>query len=1017
MFKDALIDTGSSFSLLSFDFYKLLKRHTRAVVKKEPTNYTALSATGEPMDFQFLVKLHFKIQQLSWNFPFLVTRKLPVPLLLGSDFLTKTRAVINMSNHTVTFPYGSPKSLPLIFTSISEEQNNPVAMGENLTQAQRQSVTKLLSQFPETITTSLGRTNLLKYHIRVKENKIVRNKPYQYAPPKLLLMRQHIDELLQKGVIRPSTSPYASAAFLVPKKGGKTRMVVDYRNLNAILELDATPMPTIESAFQHLGQARWFTLLDLNSAYNQIPLAEESKPYTSFVVPWAQYEFNYLPFGLASGSMVLTSLIDRIFGDIKFNYIYNFFDDLCVYSDSTFEDHLQKVGLVIQRLRDAGLTVNPQKITVAANKIQFLGHVFSNHTISIHPDRTKPIDEYPTPKNVKQLSRFLGMTAFYARFIKNYATITIPLNHLKKKGVPFVFGPDQVQAFETLKRALVSSSILRMPDFTRDFVVHTDASGSAIGAVLMQTHGDQLFPVSYASRALNKHELNYSTLQLECLAIVFALQKYQQYLEHREFELHSDCSALTWLLNHPRQMGKIARWVSFINSFKFKIYHIRGRDNVIADALSRLYENSEPTEISPPTPQPSTLSLFALPEVFKDIADHQLDDPDLRKIIRSTNKPQNYSVENNILLHRQPNQTKPRVVVPSKLLDLIFKYYHESPTSAHLGINKTLSRIEPFFWSPDLKAYVTNRVRACVSCQRCKQAPNTKVGRLASEIVTKPWEKIFIDHIGPLPLSANRNRYILTIVDSFSKFCFMIPVRNTRAETTVTVLNRQVFAIFGPPKFLVSDNVSHFKSVTVKNLCMGLGIQHIYTSPYYPNPSHAERVNKQIKIAIRIFHHQHQRLWDQELHWFQIAFNSAIHESTKTSPARLFLGRHLHHPLELHWNLDKLVDEQCTPQSSHDEWSRAVENLSKARQQRQQKYDLNRLPNPYKSGDWVMFKEHHISRAANAINSKLLPVWSKPCVIESFSSPVTARLLNPTTGKFIRNAHVSQLKRFFQPSF
>lgn len=326
IFKEALIDTGSSFCLLSSDTYQLLKRHTTAVVDRQPTSFSAISAAGEPIRFKFVAKVHFKIQHLSWSFPFFVTDNLPVPILIGSDFLTKTRAVINMCTHTLSFPYGSPNppsAFPLICTTVAEQPDHPV-MGENLTPQQRRSVSQLISQFPDTITNKLGRTDLLQYHIKIKEQKIIRNRPYQYAPPKLQLMRQHIDDLLKKGVIRPSSSQYASAAFLVPKSGGKTRMVVDYRDLNSIIELDATPMPTIESAFQHLGQARWFTLLDLNSAYNQIPLAEASKQFTSFVVPWAQYEFNFLPFGLASGSMVLTSLIDKIFGDIKFKFIYSF---------------------------------------------------------------------------------------------------------------------------------------------------------------------------------------------------------------------------------------------------------------------------------------------------------------------------------------------------------------------------------------------------------------------------------------------------------------------------------------------------------------------------------------------------------------------------------------------------------------------------------------------------------------------------------------------------------------------
>lgn len=999
---------------MSLASFQEIKKNSYAISATQSSIFSALSASGDRINFRFQASVHFKIGHLSWTFTFQVAEQLPVPIILGSDFLTKTKAIINMASHTLTFPYGTPRVFTLL-SQTHQHEDMPIAMGENLTAEQKEQVTQLIAEYPETITKNLGRTNILEYHIRVNSSKIIRNKPYQYAPPKLALMRQHIDDLLKKGVIRPSTSPFASAAFLVPKKGGKTRMVVDYRNLNQILELDATPMPTIESAFQHLGQARWFTLLDLNSAYNQIPLSEQSKPYTSFVVPWAQFEFNYLPFGLASGSMVLTSLIDRIFGDIKFKYVYNFFDDLCIYSDGSFDDHLIKVRSAIERLRDAGLTVNPEKITVASNHIQFLGHIFANHSISIHPDRTQPIDNFPVPKNIKQLSRFLGMTAFYARFIKDYAIISQPLNQLKRKGVEFIFGPAQQKAFETLKAALVSSPILRMPDFSKEFIVHTDASGTGIGSTLFQEHDGQVFPVCYSSRALNQHELNYSTLQLECLAIVFALQKYQQYLEHREFQLHTDCSALTWLLNHPRQVGKIARWISFINSFKFQIHHIKGKDNVLADCLSRLFENTDPTEAPKESPPP-VMSLFGIPEIFKDIATHQHEDPELSKIIRNPRKPPNYTVVNGVLMHRLPNQNKPRVVIPVKLFDMLFRYYHESPSAAHLGIRKTLARIEPFFWAKDLKQIITDRVRSCVQCQRCKQAPNTNVGHLASELVCKPWEKIFVDHIGPLPRSSKGNKYILTIVDAFSKFVIMLPARNTQASTSISLLTKHVFSIFGPPKYLVSDNVSNFRSKVFQELCLGLGIQHIYTSPYYPNPSHAERVNKQIKIAIRIFHNKYQQFWDQNLHWFQMAFNSAVHESTQNSPSRLFLGRTLYHPLELQWNLDKLVDSQGTTPSTQDDWSRAIESLRRARESRERKYNQKRTPNTFKSGDWVMFRLNPISKAVDHINQKLLPMWSKPCVIETFTSPVTVRLIDPVNSKFIRKAHVSQLKRFFQPT-
>lgn len=246
---------------------------------------------------------------------------------------------------------------------------------------------------------------------------------------------------------------------------------------------------------------------------------------------------------------------------------------------------------------------------------------------------------------------------------------------------------------------------------------------------------------------------------------------------------------------------------------------------------------------------------------------------------------------------------------------------------------------------------------------------------------------------------------------------FFIPVKNTKTSTTISALTTHIFSIFGPPKYLVSDNVSYFRSQALKDYCLEWRITHIFTTPYYPKPSHAERANKEIKGALRIFHNQHQQHWDQHLSWFQVAFNSAIHSSTKTTPAQLFLGRPIQHPLELHWDLANLLNQRIPPPSLEQEWSRALNNLREARAARELRYNANREPTPFKVGDWVMYRLNPISRAVDHINHKLLPMWSKPCVIQVFTSPVTVQLVNPSTGRPVRKAHVSQLKRFFQPEF
>lgn len=1020
----ALVDTGASCSIISADLFNKIRDIKGVVVgKPHPSLSTATTASSLQLALSHYVSLHFKVSYLSWTRKFYIAQQLPVDIILGLDFLDFTKAVINVAKGTIVFPYATPLVLTLgTPQNNSTELSEPKAptIGTNLDSNQKYQIQQLIAQFPDTITKKLGRTDLIEYRINIKPDLQVRCRPYQFSPPKTEIMRKHIDDLLKQGVIRESTSNFSSPAFTVPKKGGKTRMVINYKAINTGLTLEATPVPNIQSAFEFLGKAKYYTLLDLNSAYNQIPLHPDSKKYTSFVVPWAQYEFNFVPFGLANGSMVLTDLMNKIFGDIKFNYVYTFFDDLVIYSN-TFSEHLTHVKEVLNRLKNAGLTINPAKMILASNEIEFLGHVIKDHTLSISRERTKPIDEYPAPKNLKQVSRFLGMTAFYSRFIPDYASISAPLNLLKKKNQKFVWGPDQQAAFEKLKKALTCNKVLRMPNFELPFVLHTDASRSSISAIVSQRYDDALLPVAYGSRPTNEHEKNYSAFELETLAITHFLDKFRTYLEHRHFELYTDSNALTWLLNHPRQVGKIARWITLINSFQFTPFHIKGRLNVVADALSRMFEEVAPDNKpnqTPPTSQQLHL-LFKIPEAFSDILTHQNEDPAIQKLIRSlksTKPPANYYLQNHILTYKTPSQTKPRIVIPDRLIPMLFKYYHTAPSTAHLGIKKTWSRIEPHFWSPTLKETISEMVRTCTACQRSKQAPNTKVGFLSSETPSRPFEKVFIDYIGPLPRSAKGSRFILTMTDAFSKYTVFLPARNSTAKTTVSLLKTGLFAYFAFPKYIVSDNGSPFQSKQFSDMCLEFGIKHITTTPYYPNPSHAERVNKNIKIAIRIFHSQNQVHWDSNLHFFMIAFNSAKHSSTRYSPAELFLSFQMNHPLELNWNLDQLLQDTNSKPDAQQRWAQAHANLQKAREARANQYNKTRQPADYRVGEWVMYRLHHQSRAVDKINAKLLPVWSEPLIIQAFTSPVTVILVDPKTGKTVRRAHVSQLKKFFMPS-
>lgn len=419
---------------------------------------------------------------------------------------------------------------------------------------------EVLRQFPDVLTERLGVTDRIKYKILLSDPIPVRQAPYRLSPPKMKQLRAIIDQMLAEGVIRPSVSPYASPIFLVPKPDGVNyRPVVDYRALNQKVVLESVPLPDLHNCFVWFCCAQYFTILYLNQAYHQIPLAEESKPLTAFTTDWNLFEYNRVPFGLATGAAVLSRLLDSVLGDVKFQYVYNYLDDVVVYS-KTFEEHMVHLGEVFKRLKDAGLTVKPSKINLVRREIAFLGHVISGHGVRIDHERTKAIYEFRVPRDKKAVSRFIGMANFFRKFIPNFAQVAAPLNQLRRKGVEFIWGESQQGAFEGLKEALMSAPVLAVPDFNRDFILQTDASNFGVAAVLLQEVNGDRRPIGYASRCLSEAERKYSVYELEALAVLFGLEKFRFYLEHRPFQLETDNQALTWVLARPRKTGWIARW-------------------------------------------------------------------------------------------------------------------------------------------------------------------------------------------------------------------------------------------------------------------------------------------------------------------------------------------------------------------------------------------------------------------------------------------------------------------------
>ena len=563
---NVLIDSGSMRSVISFGHSQDMRRGDPKLQLLE-TNLKCVTASGESLDIVGEVRVTFKIHGFSWKWKMLVSKGLRSHTILGVDFISKTKMILDLGSHQCYFAFA-----PSVIIKFCQHENyrlcsrtcqlsarpSQVQTGK-LPAGQQASLENLIRQYPDVLSEKLGLTHLLDYDIQLTDTKPVRLSPYRLSPPKMKYLREHIKTLFSEGVIEPSLSNYSSPIFLVPKTGGAYRAVVDFRMLNKRISIESVPLPDIHSAFNWFGKAKFFTTLDLNQAYHQIPLSKASKPLTAFCTDWNLYQYTRVPFGLATGAQVLSRLLDRVFQDIKFEFVYHYLDDVAIYSES-FEEHLEHIRLVLERLRQAGLTVKPQKVVFATQEISFLGHLVSPGCVRIDPEWTKPIRDFPVPRDARGIARFVGMVNFYHKFIPNFADTAAPLNALRRKGMKFVWGPEQQESFEALKRAVSQPPVLGMANFADKFILQTDDSGVALGAVLSQECNGFRQPIAFAFRTLSAQERKAScTYELECLAVLFGTENFRKYIEHQDFILETDNQALSWLLAHPRQLGKIGR--------------------------------------------------------------------------------------------------------------------------------------------------------------------------------------------------------------------------------------------------------------------------------------------------------------------------------------------------------------------------------------------------------------------------------------------------------------------------
>jgi hypothetical protein len=855
------------------------------------------------------------------------------------------------------------------------------SLGEDVPAEVICSLKQLLLKWRSVFATSnldLGKTDLIKHTINLTDETPIKQRHRRIPPGVLDEVKQHLTDMMKSGVIKESESPWSSPLVLARKRDGSLRLCIDLRQVNKRTIRDAYYLPRIDETLDSLSGAKFFTCLDLQMGYWQIEIEEQHKERTAFsAAPLGFYECNRMPFGATNGPAVFQRLIERCVGDLLPQECLCYLDDLVIHSE-TAQENLERLEHVFEKLHKAGLKLKPSKCKFLKTRVGFLGHVISADGVEPDPDKVEAIRTWPVPQNHEQLQRYLGFCGFYRRFIENYSKLAEPLHRVlrgtsargrpkksnkskkMKKPTPseWFWGPPQQEAFDNIIQLLTSEPILAYADYKLPFLLHTDASGQGLGAVLYQKQEGKERVIAYASRALTPSERNYPAHKLEFLALKWAVcDKFHDYLYGSRFEVKTDNNPLTYVQTTARLYATGHRWLAALSAFDFSISYRPGKANIDADSLSRLPEKTVECEVPEVTFEPHIVQQFyliaqeeepvvlhcmmnsvstpdaetlmppepkcqaALPQT--DIQKMQLEDVTISSIIillkggvkptsqqtrRETKPIQSLLREwhrlrllDDVLyrIRQVDGKEVQQLVLPQKCRKQVLKQLHDD--MAHLGRDRTTDLVRRRFFWPNMAADVANYISTCDRCLR-RKVRHTDRAPLISIVSNHPMELISIDYLSLEPSQGYGS--ILVITDHFSKFAQAIPTRNQTATTTARVLYNDFIVRYGIPERIHSDRGRSFECKVIQELCSIMGMDKSRTSPYHPSGNGiTERFNRTLLDMLGTLPSEKKSAWKDHIHTVVHAYNCTTHETTGVSPYLIMFGREPRLPIDIMYGI------------------------------------------------------------------------------------------------------------------
>ena len=810
-----------------------------------------------------------------------------------------------------------------------------VANCKHLSEKEQKQLLSLLTKYEDLFDGTLGKWSGEEHQIQLKEGV----EPYHakgFPIPKCheATLKLEIERLEKLGVIRKvNNSEWAAPTFIIPKKDGTVRFLSDFRELNKRIRRKPFPLPNIQDLLLKLEGFTYGTTLDLNMGYYHIRLDPDARKLCTIILPWGKYEYLRLPMGLSNAPDIFQEKISNLMCDLEFVRAY--IDDLLIISKGDWDEHLNKLEQVFERLRSAGLKVNAKKCSFGTDKLEYLGYLISKQGIQPIPKKIQGILDIDVPKNRKQLRRFVGMINYYRDMWIRRSELLAPLTDLcGKTSKKFEWNDKCQKSFDLIKKLLSKEVLLAYPDFNKTFEIHTDASDLQLGAVISQEGK----PIAFYSRKLTPAQTRYTTTEQELLAIVETLKEFRNILLGQKIKIYTDHLNLT---HKNFTTNRVMRWRLLIEEYGPEFCYIKGTKNVVADALSRLdmIPRSATSDLLLTNADLFGESKQDIPNIinpvsFQLIFKYQKEDKELLKLAKGNN----YSIQN----FHGGGKTIPlivyngKIVIPKILTKRIVQWYHVN--LCHPGKTRTEQTIRQYFTWNNLRENVHQVCSTCDICQRTKRN-SKKYGKLPAKIAeSNPWEKLCVDMIGPYTIKDKNGKvhilHCVTMIDPATGWFEMKDVKEKDAATVANLVEQVWLTRYPWPQEIIYDRGSEFMGLFATMVSEDYNIKKRPITVRNPQANAIlERIHQTLGNIIRTFElHTNsediEESWNGVLSAAMFALRSTIHTTLQATPMQLVFGRDaiLNIKFQADWNIIKQRKQQLIYLNNKRENSKRLEH-------------------------------------------------------------------------------------------